>query len=96
MTSLSINDRPVSVEDGTSILDAATAAGVRIPTLCHVKGLFPSGACRMCVVEVPGRPGLIPSCSYPAEEGMKVLTRSPRVLNGPSSSCSWPAIPSTA
>jgi iron-only hydrogenase group A len=81
MTSLSINDRPVTVEDGATILDAATAAGVRIPTLCHIKGLFPSGACRMCVVEVPGRPGLIPSCAYPAEAGMKVLTRSPRVLN---------------
>jgi iron-only hydrogenase group A len=81
MTNLVINDRPVSVEDGATILDAAAAAGVRIPTLCHIKGLFPSGACRMCVVEVPGRPGLIPSCAYPAEEGMKVLTRSPRVLN---------------
>ena len=81
MIQLSINDRPVSVEEGATILDAATAAGVRIPTLCHIKGLFPSGACRMCVVELEGRPGLMPSCAYPAEEGMKVMTRSPRVLN---------------
>jgi len=81
MITLSINDRPVKVEEGATILEAATAAGVRIPTLCHIQGLPPSGACRMCVVEVAGRQGLIPSCAYPAEEGMKVMTRSSRVLN---------------
>jgi len=78
---LEINGQPVEVAQGAMILDAARKAGVRIPTLCHLSGLFPSGACRMCIVEVEGRPGLIPSCAFPVEAGMKVSTRSPRVLN---------------
>ena len=77
---MQINGRPVEAEPGATILDAAKKAGVRIPTLCHLAGLFPSGACRMCIVEVEGRPGLVPSCAFPAEEGLKVSTRSPRVL----------------
>ncbi len=81
MVTLSINDRKVQVPAGASVLDAATAAGERVPTLCHIKELFPSGACRMCVVEVKGRPGLVPSCACPAEEGMLVDTRSPRVVD---------------
>jgi len=78
---LEINGLAVEAQPGATILDAARQAGVRIPTLCHLSGLFPSGACRMCIVEVEGRPGLIPSCAYPAEAGLKVSTRSPRVLN---------------
>ncbi|MEO0249720.1 MAG: 4Fe-4S binding protein [candidate division WOR-3 bacterium] len=81
MITLSMNGRDVTVPKGATILEAARAAGERVPTLCHLKGLFPSGACRMCVVEVEGRAGLIPSCSYPAEHGMKVRTSSPRVMN---------------
>ena len=81
MVTLNINGRDVSVAKGATILDAARNAGDHVPTLCHIKGLLPSGACRMCVVEVDGRPGLIPSCSYPAEPGMKVRTSSPRVMN---------------
>lgn len=76
-----INDRPVEVEAQATILEAAELAGERVPTLCHIKGLFPSGACRMCIVEVEGRPGLVPSCSFPVQEGMKVYTRTPKVLN---------------
>jgi NADH dehydrogenase/NADH:ubiquinone oxidoreductase subunit G len=45
-----VNERPVEIHDGASILEAAEAAGEKIPTLCYLKGLFPSGACRMCVV----------------------------------------------
>ncbi len=81
MATLTINGRKVQAAPGASILDAATAAGERIPTLCHIKELFPSGACRMCVVEVKGKPNLTPSCAFPAEEGMEVQTRSPRVIN---------------
>lgn len=81
MIAVTVNDRRVEVEEGTSILEAAERAGERIPTLCHLKGLFPSGACRMCVVEVKGRNGLLTSCSYPAENGMEVLTNTPRLLN---------------
>lgn len=81
MVTISINDRKIQAAPGSSILDAARAAGENIPTLCHIKDLFPSGACRMCVVELKGRPNLTPSCAFPVEEGMEVQTRSPRVIN---------------
>lgn len=79
MIELTINNIKVKAEEGMTILDAAKSVGVHVPTLCHVKDLFPSGACRMCVVEVEGMRGLIPSCAYPIFEGMKVQTNSPRV-----------------
>jgi len=65
MVTLTINNRKVETKNGTSILDAAQAAGEKIPTLCHIKEVFPSGACRMCVVEVKGKPALVPSCASP-------------------------------
>lgn len=80
MIGLTINGRDVQVKEGSTILEAAAVAGAKIPTLCHIKGMSPSGACRLCVVEVEGKQGLIPSCAYPAEEGMKVSTHSTRVL----------------
>ncbi len=51
-----------------------------MPTLCNMKDFTPTGACRMCIVEVEGKSNLIPSCSYPVEEWMKITTHSPRVL----------------
>jgi NADH-quinone oxidoreductase subunit G/NADP-reducing hydrogenase subunit HndD len=80
MINLTINNRKIQAEPGSSILEAAQAAGEKIPTLCHIKELFPSGACRICVVEVKGKPNLTPSCAFPAEEGMEIQTRSPRVI----------------
>jgi iron-only hydrogenase group A len=80
MINLTINNRKIQARPGSSILEAAQAAGEKIPTLCHIKELFPSGACRMCVVEVKGKPNLTPSCAFPAEEGMEIQTRSPRVI----------------
>ena len=81
MVNLTINNRKIQAKPGTTILEAAQAAGERIPTLCHIKELFPSGACRICVVEVKGKPNLTPSCAFPVEEGMEIQTRSPRVIN---------------
>ncbi len=81
MVNLTINNRKLQSRPGTTILEAAQHAGEKIPTLCHIKGLFPSGACRMCVVEVKGKPNLTPSCAFPVEEGMEIQTRSPRVIN---------------
>ena len=81
MVTLTINNRTIEAAPGTSILDAATAAGEHIPTLCHIKELFPSGACRMCVVEIKGKPNLTPACAFPVEQGMEVQTQSPRVIN---------------
>ncbi len=80
MVNITINNRKLQVKPGLSILDAAKEAGERIPTLCHIPELFPSGACRMCVVEVKGKPNLTPSCAFPVEEGMEIQTRSPRVI----------------
>ena len=79
MIELTINNIKVKAEEGMTILDAAKSVGVNVPTLCHMKDLFPTGACRICVVEVEGMRGLIPSCAYPVSEGMKVQTNSPRV-----------------
>ena len=82
MISLTVNGLPVSVEKGTSLLEAAQFIGFPIPTLCHMEGLNPYGACRLCVVEIGegDRAKLVSSCTYPAEEGMKVRTASARVI----------------
>jgi iron-only hydrogenase group A len=79
MIELTINNIKVKAEEGMTILDAAKSVGIHIPTLCHMKDLFPTGACRMCVVEVDGMRGLTPSCAYPVVDGMIVQTNSSRV-----------------
>ena len=80
MPKIEINDREFEAREGETILEAARRAGVRIPTLCHIDGLPPSGACRMCVVEVEGSRSLVPSCAYPVAEGMRIKTHSERVV----------------
>ncbi len=80
MINIEVNGRPVEVDGGQSLLAALRQAGVRVPTLCHIDGLPASGACRMCVVEVEGQRGLVPSCAISAAEGMKVQTHSPRAV----------------
>ncbi|MCQ2184676.1 MAG: [FeFe] hydrogenase, group A [Bacteroidales bacterium] len=83
---LTIDNIPVSVEKGTTILDAAKACGIEIPTLCHLnlKGTCVNNrpaSCRMCVVEVAGRRNLAPACATTVMEGMEVRTSSMRVIN---------------
>jgi len=82
MITLTINGLNVSVEKGTTILEAARFLGFPNTTLCHHEGLSPYGACRLCVVEIGDGPGarLVSSCTYPAEEGLKVRTASERVV----------------
>jgi len=82
MISIKINGLPTSVEDGTTLLEAAQFLGFPIPTLCHMEGLTPYGACRLCVVEIGEgeRAKLVSSCTYPAEEGLVVRTASSRVV----------------
>jgi len=82
MINLKINGLNVSVEKGTTLLEAAKFLGFPIPTLCHMDGLSPYGACRLCVVEIgeDSNTKLVSSCTYPAEEGLKVRTASSRVL----------------
>lgn len=74
-----LNGKSVEFQPGQSILDAATDNGIKIPTLCYLKGATPTGACRMCVVEVAGARSLIAACSTPAADGMEVWTDSERV-----------------
>jgi len=74
-----INDKAVIAKKGETILDVTSRLGIKIPTLCYLKDLFPTGACRMCVVEVEGYKNLLTACSYPVEEGMKIQTHSARV-----------------
>ena len=78
---LLLDDRSVSFVPGQTILEAASVAGMRIPTLCHLRGTTPTGACRICVVEVAGARSLTAACSTPAAAGMVVQTRSERVVN---------------
>lgn len=79
MINLTINGIPVSVPKGYTILQAAKAAKVEIPTLCYLKDINCIGSCRVCMVEVKGRRGLTAACVIPAEEGMEVLTNTPKV-----------------
>ncbi len=79
MITLTINNIPVEVPEGTSILNAARQAGIKIPSLCYVEGLQAIGACRVCVVEVEGFRNLVASCSMPVSQGMKVQTNTRRV-----------------
>ncbi|WP_420431157.1 2Fe-2S iron-sulfur cluster-binding protein [Candidatus Poriferisocius sp.] len=76
---LSIDEAAVKVPAGSTILDACRMLGKDQPTLCYLETLTPVNVCRVCVVEVEGSRALVPSCSRPAEEGMRVLTDSERV-----------------
>jgi NADH dehydrogenase/NADH:ubiquinone oxidoreductase subunit G len=82
MIKMKINGIDVNVEEGSTVLEAAQFLGFPIPTLCHMEGLTPYGACRLCVVEIgnPPRSKLVSSCTYPAEDGLVVRTASERVM----------------
>lgn len=78
--SLTINDKRVTVQEGTTIFQAAKEAGIEIPHLCHHEKLPPTGACRMCVVEVEGARSLVASCAGPVAQDMVVMTNTPRII----------------
>lgn len=80
MVNLKINGQDVSVPAGTTILDAAKVAGIKIPTLCYLRDINAIGACRVCVVEVKGARSLVAACVYPVNEGMEVTTNSAKVI----------------
>jgi NADP-reducing hydrogenase subunit HndD len=79
MVNCKINGIAVSVPKGATILEAARAAGVDIPTLCYLKEINEIGACRICVVEATGARGLVAACVHPVSEGMEVQTNSVNV-----------------
>jgi len=75
-----VNNKKIRAKRGETILEALSSNGIKVPTLCRMEGLSPTGACRMCVVEIEGKAGLIPSCSYPIEEPLRIWTHSTRVI----------------
>ncbi len=82
MITLTINGLEATVDEGTTVLEAARFLGLPIPTLCHMEGLSPYGACRLCVVEIGEGPKakIVSSCTYPAQDGLRVRTSSARVV----------------
>lgn len=76
---LTINGKQISAEAGLTVLQAAEDAGVFIPTLCHLDGVYDIGACRLCLVEVKGVPKLLPACTTRIAEGMEIQTETERL-----------------
>ncbi len=81
MIKLTIDDKTIEVQEGTTVLEAAEAAGLYVPTLCHHPQLTPYGGCRLCMVEVEGARTLQPSCTLPATDGMVVKTNTEKIVN---------------
>ncbi len=79
MVNLTIDNRAVSVPEGTTIMKAAASVGIMIPHLCYLEGINEIGACKVCVVEMQGKIKLLTSCNSPVEEGMVLFTNSPKV-----------------
>jgi len=80
LITVTIDNRSVEIEEGSAILEAAKKAGINIPTLCAMSEIgHTPGACRICVSEVDGVPGLVASCVYPVSDGMVVHTTTERV-----------------
>jgi iron-only hydrogenase group A len=77
---IQVNNKKIKAEKGETILSALNRNGIIIPTLCRMKDFTPTGACRMCVVEVEDRERLVTACSQPVEEWMVIRTHSPRVI----------------
>ncbi|MBR3310555.1 MAG: [Solobacterium sp.] len=79
---LKINNKPITAEAGMTVLEAARANGIYIPTLCYLKDINKSGACRVCLVEVARARTLLSACTTPVSEGMEVFTNSERAIKG--------------
>ena len=76
---LTIDGKQISAEQGATILQAATEAGIKIPTLCHLEGVYDVGACRLCVVEIAGSSKLLPACTTQVAEGMDISSDTERL-----------------
>ena len=79
MVNITIDNKQISVPEGTTIMEAAASAGIPIPTLCYLKGINEIAACRVCLVELEGMEKLITSCNNVVKEGMVLYTNSPKV-----------------
>lgn len=78
---LTIDDREISVPEGTSIMRASIMAGINVPKLCATDSLEPFGSCRLCVVEIEGRRGYPASCTTPVAQGIKVHTQTAKLAD---------------
>ena len=76
-----VNNKAIQAKKGETILNALNRNGIRVPTLCHMSEFTATGSCRLCVVEIEGRNELVPACSQPVEETIRLYTHSPRVIN---------------
>jgi len=76
---LIIDGKEVSAEEGATVLQVARDNGVKLPTLCHLEGVYDVGACRLCLVEVAGTTKLLPACTTKISEGMNITTDSDRL-----------------
>ncbi|NOT71235.1 MAG: formate dehydrogenase subunit alpha [Hyphomicrobium sp.] len=81
MVTLEIDGQPITVPEGTSIMNAAMQLGIQIPKLCATDSLDPFGSCRLCLCEIEGRRGTPASCTTPVAPGIKVATQNPRLAN---------------
>lgn len=80
MITIEVNGKKLVAKPGEMLLSVLRRNGIQVPTLCNLEGLSPTGACRLCVVEVEGQRGLVPSCAFPVSDGMKIKTHSPRAV----------------
>ncbi|MBT3201338.1 MAG: 2Fe-2S iron-sulfur cluster binding domain-containing protein, partial [Phycisphaerales bacterium] len=80
MVNIEVNGVQLKAKAGETVLAALKRNGISVPTLCHMPDMTPSGACRLCVVEIEGQPNLTPSCAYPVAEGMVIQTHTPRAM----------------
>ena len=96
---LEINGQPVTVDNGATVMDAATKLGIFVPHFCYHKKLSIAANCRMCLVQVEKAPKPLPACATPATEGMKALTHTEfaktaqQGLHAPRSRLSGSALP---
>ena len=81
LVTLNIDDRDVTVPEGTSIMRASVIAGISVPKLCATDSLEPFGSCRLCIVEIEGRRGYPASCTTPVAAGLKVHTQTPKLAD---------------
>ncbi|MFC1782072.1 NADH-dependent [FeFe] hydrogenase, group A6 [Planctomycetota bacterium] len=80
MITFEVDGRELEAEKDDTILTALKRGGIHIPTLCYLPDMSPTGACRLCVVELEGSANLVPSCSFPISAGIKIRTRTPKVF----------------
>ncbi|MFA5059723.1 MAG: bidirectional hydrogenase complex protein HoxU [Candidatus Omnitrophota bacterium] len=76
---ITIDDKPIEIDSGKTILEACRENGIDIPTMCHLEGLKDVGACRMCLIEIEGIPKLLPSCTTKPAPNQKIKTQSEKI-----------------